>query len=260
MQAPYEESAVSRNPNRKVWIGCSGYAYNHWRGVFYPQDTPTTHWLSHYVRFFPTVELNNTYYTLPGPKTFEGWRNNSPDGFIYAVKANRFITHMKKLKDPHEPLARMFERTALLGPKLGPILYQLPPRWRYNAERLDTFLNALPRGMRHSIEIREPTWLNDDFFSRLERAEVAYCIASLPQYQTPLATTTQFVYIRFHGSGHMYYYYYPTDELRYWRDVILRFVSEGRNVFCYFNNDPEGWAVRNALELTNLVNEVAHVA
>jgi uncharacterized protein YecE (DUF72 family) len=181
-------------------------------------------------------------------------------GFIYAVKANRFITHMKKLKDPQEPLERLVSRAKLLGPKLGPILYQLPPRWHFDAARLQTFLEALPRDLQHTIEVRDPTWLNQEFFEMLERYGVAFCIASLPQYQCPLLATAPFVYIRFHGSGNMYYYNYGHDELRYWRDVILRFVGEGRTVYAYFNNDPEGFAVRNALELTHFVNEVARLA
>jgi uncharacterized protein YecE (DUF72 family) len=240
---------------QRVWIGCSGYVYKHWRGAFYPQDLPESRWLSHYAQFFPTVELNNTHYMLPSEKTFEGWRDNSPEGFLYAVKANRYITHMKKLKEPQEPLDRMFERARLLGPKLGPVLYQLPPRWRFNAGRLETFLAALPAGIEHTIEVREPSWLNPDFFSMLERSSVAFCIASLPIYETPLVATAPFVYIRFHGSGHMYYYDYTPDELRHWRDVILRFAGEGRTVYCYFNNDPNAWAVRNALELMRLVRE-----
>ena len=251
---------VASNPNRRVWIGCSGYAYKHWRGPFYPPDLPTTRWLAHYVQFFPTVELNNTHYTLPGPATFESWRDKSPEGFVYAVKASRYITHMKKLKDPQEPLARLLERARLLDPKLGPILYQLPPRWHFDAERLATFLATLPADLQHTIEVRDPSWLNDAFFAALEQAHVAFCIASLPQYESPLVATAPFVYIRFHGSRAMYYYDYLADELRYWRDQILRFVADGRTVYCYFNNDPEGWAVRNALELTRLVNAEAHLA
>src|SRR5215203_2646818 len=103
-----------------VWIGCSGYVYKHWRGVFYPEDLPSTRWLDYYARYFPTVELNNTHYILPSEKTFEGWRTNSPDGFLFAVKASRYLTHMKKLKEPEEPLSRLFGRAQLLGPKLGP--------------------------------------------------------------------------------------------------------------------------------------------
>src|SRR5437588_2379923 len=214
-----------------VWIGCSGYVYKHWRGLFYPNELPSTRWLEYYARFFPTVELNNTHYVLPSAKTFERWRDYSPEGFIFAVKASRFLTHMKKLKEPEEPLARLFERATLLGPKLGPVLYQLPPRWHFNPERLEAFLKALPAGAQHAIEVREPGWLNDKFFSLLEQHGVAYCIASLPLYETPLRATTSFVYIRFHGSGAMYYYDYKPDELRYWRDVIERFASEGHTVY-----------------------------
>jgi uncharacterized protein YecE (DUF72 family) len=223
--------------------------------VFYPQDLPESRWLSHYASHFSTVELNNTHYILPEAKTFENWRDNSPEGFLYAVKASRYLTHMKKLKDPEEPLGRLFERATLLGPKLGPVLYQLPPRWYFNAERLEGFLKALPHGYRHAIEVREPGWLNPEFFAMLERYETAFCIASLPQYETPVRATAPFVYIRFHGSGEMYYYNYTDDELRHWRDVILGFASEGRTVYTYFNNDPNAWAVSNALELGRLIGE-----
>ncbi|MFL5735490.1 MAG: DUF72 domain-containing protein [Chloroflexia bacterium] len=241
--------------NRRIWIGCSGYVYKHWRGVFYPQDLPESKWLSHYAQYFPTVELNNTHYILPSEQTFEGWRERSPEGFLFAVKASRFLTHMKKLKDPQEPLARLFERAELLGPKLGPVLYQLPPRWYFNPERLQTFLEALPAGYQHALEVREPGWLNPEFFSMLEQHSVAFCLASLPHYQTPVQATAPFVYIRFHGSGEMYYYNYTPEELTYWRDIILGFAREGRDVYAYFNNDPNAWAVANALELTRLISE-----
>jgi uncharacterized protein YecE (DUF72 family) len=243
--------------NQRIWIGCSGYVYKHWRGVFYPQDLPEKQWLSHYARHFSSVELNNTHYILPSEKTFENWRDNSPEGFLFAVKASRYLTHMKKLKDPQEPLGRLFERATLLGPKLGPVLYQLPPRWHFNAERLETFLQALPGGYQHAIEVREPDWLNPDFFSMLEHHGVAFCIASLPQYDAPLRATAPFVYIRFHGSREMYNYNYTPEELRHWRDAILRFASEGRSVYAYFNNDPNAWAVTNALELSRLITEAA---
>lgn len=243
--------------SQPVWIGCSGYVYKHWRGVFYPQDLPSTRWLEYYARFFSTVELNNTHYVLPSEKTFNGWRENTPDRFLFAVKASRFLTHMKKLKEPEEPLARLFERADLLNPKLGPVLYQLPPRWRFNADRLKGFLKVLPEGRQHVVEVREPSWLNEEFFLLLEQYSVAYCIASLPQYETPLRATAPFVYIRFHGSRSMYFYDYRPEELEFWRDVIVRFASEGRSVYCYFNNDPEGLAIRNALDLMRLVGDAA---
>jgi uncharacterized protein YecE (DUF72 family) len=241
---------------QRVWIGCSGYVYKHWRGAFYPDDLPSKRWLEYYARHFPTVELNNTHYILPSEKTFENWRDTSPDGFLFAVKASRFLTHMKKLKEPEEPLSRLFERARLLGPKLGPVLYQLPPRWRFNAERLEAFLRALPSDARHAVEVREPSWLNDTFFDLLRRHGVAFCIASLPQFDMPPVATAPFVYLRFHGSGAMYYYDYRPEELAHWRDVIARFAGEGREVFAYFNNDPEGLAVNNALSLMRLVSEV----
>jgi uncharacterized protein YecE (DUF72 family) len=257
---PPPQPAAAQNPDRRVWIGCSGYAYKHWRGVFYPQGLRERDWLGYYASYFPTVELNNTHYMMPTESTFEGWRENSPPGFRFAVKASRFITHMKKLKDPQEPVDLLIERSRLLEPKLGPLLYQLPPRWRFNAERLQTFLDALPGGMDHTIEVREPSWLNPTFFEMLERHSVAYCIASLPQYETPLVATAPFAYLRFHGSKQMYYYFYPRDELASWRDRIVEFVQQGKVVYCYFNNDPEGWAVENARQLIDLVNEAGPLA
>lgn len=239
--------------NTQVWIGCSGYVYNHWRGPFYPADLPQKKWLDFYAAHFPTVELNNTFYTLPSESTFDGWRDNSPDGFLYAVKASRFITHMKKLSDPEPHLARLFERAHILGDKLGPVLYQLPPHWRFNPERFEAFLGALPTDVQQAVEVRDPTWLNDRFFSLLVRFEVAYCITSLPVFETPVLATAPFVYLRYHGSSNMYDYLYTEDELHYWRDVIANFTREGRTVYAYFDNDPNAWAVRNALELTQLL-------
>ena len=241
--------------DRRVWIGCSGYSYKHWRGPFYPPELPVARQLEHYVRYFPTVELNNTFYTLPAAHTFERWRDAVPPGFCFAVKASRYLTHMKRLIEPAEPLARLFERVTLLGPALGPILYQLPPRWRFDAERFAAFLDALPAGYQHAVEVRDPRWLNEAFFALLEAHDVAYCISSLPAYETPVRATAPFVYLRFHGSGRMYVYDYLIDELRDWRDAVVEFARAGRTVYAYFDNDPQAWAVRNALELTRLVNE-----
>jgi uncharacterized protein YecE (DUF72 family) len=239
---------------RHVWIGCSGYVYKHWRGPFYPTDLPQKQWLAYYAGHFPTVELNNTFYTLPATSTFESWREGAPEGFLYAVKASRFITHMKKLTDPQPHLARLFERANLLGDKLGPILYQLPPRWRFNPERFEAFLQALPAGRQQAVEVRDTSWLNDPFFSLLERFQVGYCIASLPDYDSPILATAPFVYLRFHGSKEMYYYRYTQDELLHWRSIIERFTSEGCTVYAYFNNDPNAWAVQNALELIGMLS------
>ncbi len=236
-----------------IRVGCLGYSYKHWRGVFYPEKLPTTRWLEHYSQHFMTVELNNTFYTLPGQKTFEFWRDRTPLGFVFSVKASRFITHMKKLKEPQEQLANFLEKARLLEAKLGPILYQLPPRWRFDPARLEAFLQLLPPDLQHTIEVRDTSWLNERFFGLLEQYRVAYCITSLPIYQTPIIATASFVYFRCHGSGQMYYYNYTRAELERWRDEIVGLAGQGLPVYCYFDNDPEGWAVQNALDIIQLL-------
>ena len=246
--------------DRPVKIGCSGYSYKHWREVFYPARLATTRWLEYYAHFFSTVELNTTFYNMPGQKTFEAWVRNSPEGFVYAVKAYRLITHMKKLKEPQEALANFYERTAVLGRKRGPVLYQLPPHFHYNHDRLVEFLKLLPPALQHVIEVRDPSWLNDRFFTALADHQVAYCVSSLPNYNTPVVRTAPFSYFRFHGPGPMYYYDYSLEELRGWRDEILRLTAEGHPAYIYFDNDPEGWAVKNALQLKELLNEAGPLA
>ena len=152
-------------PPRRIRIGCSGWQYSHWRGDFYPADLPTPRWFAHYALSFDTVEINNSFYRLPPAEIFAKWREQAPSRFLYAVKASRFLTHMKKLKDPEDPLARFFENARQLGARLGPILYQLPPRWPLNLERFEIFLRALPRGYRHTVEFREPSWDTDEVFA-----------------------------------------------------------------------------------------------
>src|SRR4051812_39182977 len=162
------------NPN--IRIGCSGWQYRHWRGDFYPAELPQHEWLNYYAERFDTVEINNTFYRLPEAATFASWGRRAPRGFVYAVKASRFLTHMKKLKDPEEPIARFFTRAKRLEHAFGPVLYQLPPRWPVNLERLETFLEALPRTRRHTIEFREPSWYCDEVFALLERHKVSLCL------------------------------------------------------------------------------------
>src|SRR5262245_36863383 len=150
-------------------IGTSGWVYNHWRGVFYPQTLPQGDWFRHYALTFDTVEINNSFYRLPTGEVFESWREQAPRSFVYAVKASRFLTHMKKLKDPDEPIARFFKNASKLGRALGPVLYQLPPRWRVNLERFEYFLNVLPKKYEHVIEFRDASWLVEDTFRLMER-------------------------------------------------------------------------------------------
>jgi uncharacterized protein YecE (DUF72 family) len=235
-----------------IRVGCSGWQYKHWRGDFYPADQPASRWLSLYVRTFDTVELNNSFYRLPEGATFRNWRERTPDGFLFAVKASRFLTHLKKLKDPDEPIARFFDRARELGPKLGPVLYQLPPRWPVDIGRLEAFLAALPRGPRHVMEFREPSWYAPDVLARLEASGVALCLHDMSGSASPRVRVGPFVYVRFHGTTR-YGGAYGDDDLESWSAWLHGEHAAGRDVFCYFNNDIGGHAPRNAVTLRRLM-------
>src|SRR4051812_14193972 len=159
-----------------IRVGCSGWQYKQWKGDFYPADLRAGDWFHRYAAIFDTVEINNSFYRLPEPHMFRSWRERAPAGVLFAVKASRDLTHMKKLNDPEEPLQRFFENAAPLGPTLGPVLYQLPPRWGVDVERLRAFLAALPRRVRHVIEFREPSWYTPEVLDLLERHRVALCL------------------------------------------------------------------------------------
>src|SRR5688572_6733391 len=182
-------------------VGCSGWQYKHWRGEFYPDDLPASRWFEHYASVFDTVEINNTFYRLPEEQTFAAWAARAPPRFLFAVKASRFLTHMKKLKDPEEPLDRLFSRMRPLGRHLGPVLYQLPPGWKLDKERLEVFLRALPAGVRHVLEFREPGWYGDDVSALLERYGVARCVHDMKGSATGMERVGPFVYVRFHGAA-----------------------------------------------------------
>lgn len=235
---------------RGSWhVGTSGWSYQHWRGLFYPSDLPQSRWFTYYCSQFSTVELNNTFYRLPAASTFITWRRQAPPGFIFAVKANQYITHIKRLRDPEESVERFLERTRLLGDHLGPILYQLPPRFPCHLERLEHFLATLPGDLTHVVEFRDERWLNDDVLALLERYGVGLCIADLPGLHYPMRATSQTVYVRFHGSQVLYGTCYNQDDLALWASCLSQFVAEGRQVYIYFNNDAEAYAVRNAHEM-----------
>jgi uncharacterized protein YecE (DUF72 family) len=199
------------------------------------------------------VEINNSFYRLPQKKTFEQWRNTVPSGFIFAVKASRFITHMKKLKDPETALATFMERISGLGEKLGPILFQLPPYWRLNLERLEVFLAALPNGYRYAFEFRDPTWFHPAVYQALAEHEAAFCLYELAGLRSPIELTADFTYLRLHGPGDAYSGCYPTETLKQWADAFLNWAKASKEVYCYLDNDELGYAAQNAAELKNLV-------
>lgn len=207
-----------------------------------------------YARYFDTVEINNSFYRLPTATTFDNWRESSPRNFCYAVKGSRFITHMKKLKDPQGSSAKFFHVADRLGKKLGPILFQLPPRWKINVERLDEFLRILPGEHNYAIEFRDETWLVPEVFKLLRKHNAAFCIHDFADMKVPREITADFTYIRFHGpTSAKYWGSYPDHELRAWADQIKQWRRNLSSIYAYFNNDPEGAAVKNALTLKQLV-------
>jgi uncharacterized protein YecE (DUF72 family) len=235
-----------------IRIGTSGWVYPHWRGIFYPQDLRQADWFAFYAGVFDTVEINNSFYRLPSAEAFDAWRNQAPRGFLYAVKASRYLTHMKKLKDPEEPLKTFFERARHLHKTLGPVLYQLPPRWRVNLPRFEHFLSALPKGYTHVVEFRDARWLIEDVFRLMERYGVAHCIHDMYPLEVPTRVTAPTAYLRFHGevthAGD-----YSRAVLQKWAKHLAAWEREKIDVFVYFNNDIGGYAVENARVLKRLV-------
>lgn len=238
-----------------VRIGCSGWQYRHWRGLFYPAGLRAASWFEHYASIFDTVEINNTFYRLPEREVFAAWRRRAPAGFLFAVKASRFLTHMKKLKDPEEPLDRFFTRVRALGRNLGPVLYQLPPGWKLDLARLEHFLHALPRGVRHVMEFRDPSWYHPDVERLLARHRVARCLHDMPKSTTARVRVGPLVYVRFHGASGTYSGSYPDARLRDWAGWLRAERDAGADVFAYFNNDVGGHAPRNALTLRRMMVE-----
>lgn len=235
-------------------IGTSGWVYPHWRGVFYPQELRQPDWFSYYAGQFDTVEINNTFYRLPGENAFDVWRKQAPPGFLYAIKASRYLTHMKKLKEPEEPLHTFFERAARLGETLGPVLYQLPPHWRVDLNRFEQFLSLLPGKFSHVIEFREPSWLTEPVFSLMERFGVAHCIHDMYPLEIPARVTAPLVYVRLHGDVR-HRGCYPAAALETWAKRLSDWREAYPSVFLYFNNDRNGYAVENARALRQLLGE-----
>jgi len=242
----------------RLFIGTSGYVYPHWRGRFYPPDLSQAAWLPFYAERFSTVELNNPFYRLPEVSTFQRWRDAVPRGFVFSVKASRFITHVKRLRDPAAPVDLLFSRARALGPTLGPILFQLPPRWRAVPERLDELVAAIRRQKqvrrpRIVLEVRDPSWLEPVVTDRLEAVGIALCLADWPECPVEGPLTAGFVYIRRHGTGVRYGGSYSEAMLREDARRIREWLKDGRDVYVYFNNDADAHAVRNALHLHELV-------
>jgi uncharacterized protein YecE (DUF72 family) len=237
-----------------VRIGTSGWVYKHWRERFYPPELRQNAWFDYFARHLDTVEINNSFYRLPTENAMLGWRRQAPAGFVYAVKASRYLTHMKKLKDPEEPIDNVVNRARVLGPHLGPLLYQLPPHWPYNGERFQHFLAALPRDLQHAVEFRELSWCNDEARGLLERYGVASCLHDMQGWPCSRWVTARFVFVRYHGPTQIKYAGSYDDD-RLWKDAeqYADWARQGLDVYAYFNNDQAAYAVYNAMRLRDMV-------
>ena len=233
----------------KLCIGTSGWVYNHWRGPFYPQGLAQAKWLGFYSQHFDTVELNNSFYHLPSEKAFEAWCDRTPSGFVYTVKVSRLITHLKKLRNVETALDTFLSRARILGEKLGPLLYQLPPNMPRNEALLQAFLELLPADLRHVFEFRNESWFDEGTFALLRKHGIGFCIYDMPGFVTPIAATADFAYIRFHGSAGMYESCYSDNEIEEWANRIEKLGQGLTAVYIYFNNDSQAFAVSNAKTL-----------
>jgi uncharacterized protein YecE (DUF72 family) len=237
----------------EYYIGTSGWHYEHWRGLFYPEKLAKPRWLEFYAQHFNTVELNNSFYRLPSERAFINWRESSSPGFVFAVKVSRFITHIKRLRNMEEPTQNFLARADFLQNKLGPLLYQLPPTMKRNDEALETFLSILSRQYRHVFEFRHESWIDDDVFNILKRYETGLCVFDMPDFTCPVVATADFAYLRFHGSTGLYWSCYSDEELSGWAKKIAELGKNLKSVYIYFNNDAGAYAVRNAKSLTQLL-------
>ncbi len=244
----------------KIYVGTSGWIYSHWVGKFYPKDLPSKDRLKYFAKHFKTAEVNYSFYHLPRPTTFLKWYKETPKEFLFSVKASRFITHIKRLKDVKEAWEQFFENAKNLKEKLGPILFQLPPSFKAekeNIQRLKDFLKLLSgyrlasvhHKPRYAFEFRHKTWLDKNIYKLLEKYNTAWVIADSSRYPKAEVITADFVYIRMHGPAELFASKYPNDVLKELAQKIKKWQKEKRDIFVYFNNDFYGYAIENAKTL-----------
>jgi uncharacterized protein YecE (DUF72 family) len=233
-------------------IGTSGWQYRHWRGLFYPDGLPQRLWLEHYAERFQTVEVNATFYRLPAPGTVAAWAERTPPDMVVAVKASRYLTHIRRLRDPEEPIGRLMAVARHLGPKLGPVLVQLPPGMRRDAGLLDAALATFPRGVRVAVEFRDGSWEHGDTWSALERRGAALCLTDRRSRHGALRRTAGWGYVRLHEGVAQPRPCYGRGAMAGWAARLAALFGPDEDVFAYFNNDPMGCAPRDARVLAGL--------
>lgn len=237
-------------------IGTSGWNYEHWRNAFYDPKIPQDQWLEYYSYRFPTVEINNSFYQMPQRRTLQKWVRTVDESFTFAVKASRYITHMKKLHESQSAARKFLKRIDLLNGHVGPVLFQLPPHWRCNIERLEQFLRMLPNDHRYTFEFRDKSWWADDVYELLHKHNVAFCIFDLKGETSPKEVTADFVYVRLHGPSHEAYKgRYGGHMLSGWAGALNTWLSKGHDVYCYFDNDQNGYAPQDAMKLQQMLSD-----
>jgi uncharacterized protein YecE (DUF72 family) len=240
----------------KLFIGTSGWSYRSWRGPFYPKALPEREHLEHYARRFPTTELNGVFYRTPTEDAVRGWTERTPDGFVFAWKASKFITHWKRLNDTsRNSIALMESRLRLLGDKAGPVLFQLPPQFEKNHERLATFLKLLRRGRPYVFEFRHPSWYEDDVLDLLRDNDIALCMSDHHDAPAPWAVTARHVYVRGHGPKGRYRGHYSRNVLDSWARKLRKLRKNGHVVYVYFDNDQKSAAPKDALLLMQIFGQ-----
>ncbi|UCG35853.1 MAG: DUF72 domain-containing protein [Candidatus Omnitrophota bacterium] len=243
---------------KRILVGTSGYNYEHWKGVFYPKDIKQNKWLQFYSQHFNTVELNVTFYRLPQKKAFQSWYQRTPKNFAFVIKGSRYITHIKRLNACSQPLNLFFKNAAPLKEKLFCVLWQLPPSLKFDLKRLENFVLLLKKkysSCRHSFEFRHESWFNDTTYELLKDNNINLCIAHSPNFPAYEVALSNFIYLRFHGGEQLYSSNYTDSELKNWAQKAKK-LSKGKSIiFAFFNNDAQGFAIKNALKFRKLLNE-----
>lgn len=238
----------------RVLIGTSGWSYASWRGTFFPVNVMVKHHLAYYATQFATAELNGVFYRTPTLGAVRGWRDNTPDDFVFAWKASQFITHWKRLSDKsRNSLALIEERLKILGPKTGPVLFQLPARFTCDAERLASFLKLLPKRRRYAFEFRHRSWYVKPVYDLLHRYDMSVCLSDHRDAPAPWQVTASFVYVRGHEPTGAYHSHYPDKKLRAWARHIARWRRQRRDVYVYFDNDQKSAAPFDGKRLMAMV-------
>jgi len=232
-------------------VGCSGWIYPHWAGLFYPENLPEREWFDFYAKVFNTVEVNATFYRFPTEKMVKAWYRKGPEGFLFTLKAFRGITHLRKFQGTEELVRRFYTMGEMLGEKLGGFLFQLPPNFRYNRDLLLRILDQLDPRFPNTLEFRHESWFQEETEALLRERGVAMCIVSAPNLPEYVVATAPHAFVRFHGKGAWYAYRYSMKELHTWAERIKGLPVE--RVFVYFNNDWNAWAPENALQLEKLL-------